>query len=227
MADWAVPLSDREIAIGIMFILLLALCIFSAKFFRRYRGEGKNKFDLGFGFFFVFILLGQLIFFLYYYYITEFEQSSENLIFWKVATLLQLCGFGILFVISEKKILDGKDYYLFFIGFCVMAGVALFQPTVHSATTWAMLSLAFALFIPISYVYLAIKSEGVYRKRSLFVFFGFIIYFIGIEIVSLNLANIIMAATGGLITIYHLSIIGYLLRIVALLLFSEGFIESN
>ena len=77
--------------------------------------------------------------------------------------------------------MKGKDKYILTIVYAIIAGVILSLPTFELAEQFSTYSILIAvLFIPISYLYVAIISSGQIRRKSLWIFLGILLYGVGL-----------------------------------------------
>lgn len=187
-------------------LLLVTYTIFGIYFLMGYYNltrekgglEKKENLLLFYGCFFILIAAGQLIFSIFDL-ITVFNSinwNSDNIILWKIGTTLQICGFGLIFTLMEKRVLQGKDKYILVIIFFISYVIGMILSDIKLATTVIMVSFICAIYIPLSYGYIAVKSEGMLRRKALYVLLGFIVFFIGTDIVAERILLIISNLTG-------------------------------
>ena len=214
------------IAIGVWICLVaVQLGIFLLLFSKYLKSSEKNNIKLAISLTFIFLAIGGSCFIFFDYYFTQLEPSlyeTHQLIF-KIATVFQLSGFGFLFLVSEHRVFKGKDYFIFFWGFLGLLVAAMVVSDFVLTETLINLAFIFAVFIPISYIYLAIKLPGAARNNILLILFGIIIFTVGMV---LNLLDVIVAIeqlTGSAVVIHYLYLISPILQMGGLIVAAKGF----
>ena len=182
------------IAIGV-WIGVVGLCfgIFLYLFLKRLKFTEKTRIQLAFCFFFLCLGIGRAVLVYADYFVTELivEQYLDNQIIWKIANFFVIAGLGFLILVSEYAVFKGKDYYVFIIGYIIVVIIAIFFIqdfyTVQNFTSGAV---GFAAFIPISYIYLAIKFPMV-RRNVILLLGGFLIFGAGLLLISAGLVTLL------------------------------------
>ncbi|MHA1264860.1 MAG: hypothetical protein ACTSRS_06450 [Candidatus Helarchaeota archaeon] len=201
----------------ILFIIVVIISITIALiFFLKYvHWRERNNNQLAFGILFLCLGIGRSFLIYFDYFLTHLNPAEyENYqIVWKLATLFLLIGLGTLILVSEHAVLEGKDYYIFFIGFAIITCGVMIVPDFILSQTLGTAAIAFAVFIPISYIYLAIKLPPS-RKNIALIFTGFIIYGAGLILLSVFLVDPN--------TIHIVYVISALIQISGLIIFGIG-----
>jgi len=206
----ALPELNFTVYLIILLVLLGSYGAFSFYFIRKYfssnKGmESKNYLPLIYGLSIVFFLLGRL-FLAIFDMLTEFESTNynaENVVFWKIGTMLQVIGYGFFFVQMEKRIMKGKDKYILVIAFFALTIIAMILPDFIMATNFTAIAFVISAYIPCAYLYISIKSEGIVRKKSTLVFLGFILSMLGALITAETIIEPLSQATGLLRIDFH------------------------
>lgn len=187
----------RELAIGMTFSLITVKFIIAYALFMKYRSNKENKLLLGASLLFLLLGISKIIFAYFDFYLTGFSSIliERYSIVWKFAGIFQYAGFISLIACAEKVIFKGKTYYLISICVGILTVVAFSLPILAiSQLLSGFAMLIGVLFIPVSYLYLAIISSEDIRRKSLAIFAGFVIYAFGLLILgepSSNLLRII------------------------------------
>jgi len=200
---------------------VLAVCygIFSI-FFQKYTEfKEKTKNQLAFSLVFLFLGISRNLLIYFDYFIVQLNPNGYNnlQIPWKLATFFWIAGLGFLILVSEYAVFKGKDYYLFFIGFAVVVAIAMFFIQNFSmAQDLTVVAICFGAFIPISYIYMAIKLPMA-RRNVIILFIGFLIFGVGIIFMSERIVELI-----GLEYISILYLISAIFQIPGLLIMALG-----
>ncbi|MHA1291974.1 MAG: hypothetical protein ACTSQJ_04830 [Promethearchaeota archaeon] len=129
--------------------------------------------------------------------VTEFNSGnygSENFFLWKIGSSFQMFAVFLFFVIIEKRVVKGRDKYALVILFVIFWALGLLMVDIILATNFIIIAMLFVVYIPLAYLYIAKISEGVVRKKALYVFSGFVIVFLA----SLMTGEIIIDFIGHL-----------------------------
>ena len=194
-------------------ITVLALGCFLF-FFAKYRkSEEKTKIQVAFLIFFLClgIVRGILLYYDYRYLVMEIQE----LVALKISNIFLMGGVGSVIFASENGVFKGKDFYGFLIGFLILFSLSIVYPDASMAQGFMLLAMLFAVFIPISYIYLAYKFP-VSRKNIVLMFVGF-----GIFIIGLFSAFTPVVETYGAIA-HELYFIGAIVQAVGFSLFTIG-----
>ncbi|MHA1379688.1 MAG: hypothetical protein ACTSRG_15050 [Candidatus Helarchaeota archaeon] len=214
----------KDLALIFTYILIGVKFSFFIFYLKKYQSdEVKNKLILGFSLFFLFLGCSRIFYLIFDFYLTNFNPFlyQTHIIVWKIASLLSEIGIGILLIISEDKVFQGRDKYVFFICYVVLLCVGLVWPDFEMSenfTTWAAMFAAFILF---SYIYLAIVLEGDARKRAILVVFGIFLYTLGSTVVHQYFIQAVISIGGSVSFMYLLSPI---IKIIAAILLALGFL---
>ncbi|HUX97976.1 MAG TPA: hypothetical protein VMV49_00335 [Candidatus Deferrimicrobium sp.] len=175
------------IAIGVWItVAIISLGIFLFFIDRYLKFKEKNRIQLAFCLIFLCLGIGRLLLIYFDYFLTGLEISAydEFQLMWKTAILFEMVGIGFLILVSEYAVWKGKDFYSFFIGFLIVVCIGMCIPDFFLGQMIIVYALIFAVFIPISYIYLAIKLPKPSRSNIIMVFIGFIIFGGGLLLIS-------------------------------------------
>jgi vacuolar-type H+-ATPase subunit I/STV1 len=175
LIDWI------AIGVSIGFIVIAFGCFLL--FTNKYRGsEEKTKIQLAFLIFFLCMGIARIIIIYFDYGLTHLDplEFINHQLVWKIESIFQLGGIGCIIYASENGVFKGRDVYGFLIGYIILVCIGLLHPDLIMAQTFTVIAMIFALFIPISYIYLAYKYPAV-RKDIFYLFVGFAIFGLGIK----------------------------------------------
>ncbi|MDD1779482.1 MAG: hypothetical protein LUQ65_15070 [Candidatus Helarchaeota archaeon] len=166
-----------------VFFSFIALSFGCFLFFSlKYRKLGeKTKIHLAYLIFFLCWGIASGILLVYDYCLTGLNPAEglNYMLVWRIASAFLMGAFGSIIFASENGVFKGKDYYGFLIGYLIFFCIGLCHPDFFIAELFMMVAECFALFIPISYIYLAYKFPAA-RKNIALQFIGFLIFAIGI-----------------------------------------------
>lgn len=170
----------RELAIGFTGGLICLNLLWGILFFRLYvKRERQNKLFLGITLFFVFVAVSRIFYLIFDFFQTNFNPVLFETYFltWRLASAFILFGFGCLLLVADYNLFQGKDKYLVPIFYAIIAVVIVSLPTFELAEQFSTYSIFIAvLFIPLAYLYTAITSSGEIRRKSLWIFFGIVLF---------------------------------------------------
>ncbi|NVM53522.1 MAG: hypothetical protein HWN66_07435 [Candidatus Helarchaeota archaeon] len=210
------------IAIGCWIVVVIITAGIFIKLFLKYlKYPERVKNRLAFCLVFLFLVIGRCLLIYFDYFLVELDTTryGEFQMMWKMATLFQLMGIGFLIVVSEYAVFNGKDYYVFFIGFTIVVFIGLLIQDFLLAQNITVGALGFLAFIPISWIYLIRKLPET-RNNMLMILMGFIIYGGGLLIISAGLVPIIEDIF--LISVHEIYLISPLIQIPGLLILGLG-----
>lgn len=179
------------IAIGVFGVVAAELILFGSIFFLKYyQKEERNKNQLAFGIMFVLLGIGRIILIVFDYFLTGLDQDlyETHQFTWKLATFFLLVGLGTLILVSEHAVWGGKDFYLFSIVFGILTAISMIIWDFKTSQAFGTMAVVCAIFIPISYIYLAIKLPPM-RKNIALIFIGFVIYGVALILMSVFLVD--------------------------------------
>lgn len=206
------------IALGFWIVVIaISLGLFVVLFWKYLKVEQRTKVQLAFCLMFLSLAIGRA-FLVYadYFIVNLIPAEYINYIeIWKLANLFQLLGLGFLIVVSEYAVFKGKDYFLFSIGFSIVVVIAMVLVEFYTVQLIATMAVAFAAFIPISWIYLALKLPQT-RKNTLLVFLGFLVLGAGLILLSINLVGVLP------LTLNEVYLISAVLQIPGLLIMGFG-----
>lgn len=180
----------------------------------------------------VFLFISRFLFFFYDFYFTKFDPSTfhlePNMLLWRFAMNFSMFGYFIILFSVDRKVLrfkfKGIFSYIILIGFVLIIIYPVNSPEdfVIVSTLGALGNLA-AVFLPIIFIYIGIKTPGV-RKYAFMIAVGIIIYAIGSSLVIQSVADPLRKAYGNNIQIllFGLFFIG---KISGLTLLSVGVVK--
>ncbi len=90
----------------------------------------------------------------------------------------------------------GRDKYALVIMFSTFVIIGLSMPDVYWASTFIIVAIIFSAYVPLAYLYIAKVSEGDVRRRSSFIFSGFIIIMLGSLLPGEQILVIIVQMSG-------------------------------
>lgn len=216
----------------IMILVLIGIKIFMGILFQRAYNENRaNKLLLGVTIFFFLMAISRIGLFYFDFVLTQFQSSlyPQNAIFWKIFSGFQYAGFFCLIFAFEKVIFEKKTKYLISLLYAIFVTIAMAIPDFFEAQFWAGIPLAIAaLFIPISYIYLAKTSQGDIRKKSLAIFAGFMLFAVGLLILGEDIVTILMGSfsASDLLIRYFLHIISVGFKLGAIILLRYGYLKK-
>jgi hypothetical protein len=183
-------------------------------FLSKYRkSEERTKIQVAFLIFFLCLGIVRSIL-LYYDYLYNVMEIQE-LVIWKISNIFLMGGIGSIIFASENGVFKGKDFYGFLIGFLILFSISIVYPDIPLSQSFMLSAMIFALFIPISYIYLAYKFP-VSRKNIVLMFAGFGIFIVGL---FSALSAVVEMYTAVLNELY---LIGAIIQAVGFSLFAIG-----
>jgi len=215
---------DRELALIALYLLLLTYLWMAVLFFKARKKSPENPVLLAFFLIFLFFFVGRLVLSIFDFYLTIFDTTrfAEFIWWWKIGTLIHSMGFVVLCFVVERQLFEGRDKYIFFIGYITSLSIMVFMPNIQLAEMFTGVGILFSLFIPLGSLKIAIGNKGEIRRRASFVFAGFIIYMF---------ANFLVA---GFMITYFSNVIGwspptihifsYAGQLIAAALFARGYL---
>lgn len=211
----------------ILSIVLVALKILSSVLLYKKYIEIKNKLALAFALFFFFLAIDRVFGTYFNYFVTglDYALNDDHLLLWKLINIPEYAAYFCLLLISESIIYKGKTKHIFAIVYLVLIVVMMFIPTYSDAQLFFGISNGVAVFIiPISFFYLAIKTEGALKNKAYIVFFGILIYLMGQFVAGKTVADLIYGITYGdeILIRYYLMIIATFIKYLGILLVTWG-----
>lgn len=153
------------------------------KYFISTKSEVKStekRLFLLYGFFFIFLMVGRIFLFIFDFYLTEFDISNISdfeFLIWKIGISFQVFSYSFLFALMEKRIMKGKDFYILLILYFIFYIIGMISSNLEDAGIYAFIATAFSIFIPLAYLYIAVKSQQHVRRKAILIFFGFMLIF--------------------------------------------------
>ncbi|NHI93346.1 MAG: hypothetical protein EAX96_12745 [Candidatus Lokiarchaeota archaeon] len=221
------------LSIAVTLALVVVKFVFAFLSYNKYKNNKEIQMLFGAFLLFIFLAIGRILMMIFDYILTQFDPNllQTYSIFWKIANLFTWFGFLSFIYISEKAIFAGKTRYLITIFYIVFIIISLIPIDFLLVQALAGIPTGSALlFIPISYLYLAKKSAGYPRKKSIIIFTGFVIYlligyFLLAEGVTIFFVNITHFNT--LIIKYIIHITSAAIKIGGIYLLYYGFIKQD
>jgi hypothetical protein len=182
------------VAIGFWIgVIAISFGISFVFFQKRLKITEKTKIQLSFCLVFLCLAIGRAILVYSDYFLTGLDLNAYTTFqtIWKIANLFEIAGLGFFILVSEYAVFKGKDYYVFIIGFTIVVVIAMaLIQDFFLAQTVSVAAVAFAAFIPISYLYLAIKLPMT-RRNILILLIGFLIFGFGLILISAGFVNLL------------------------------------
>jgi MFS family permease len=204
------------VAIGFWIGVVVVTFGISFIFFKKHlKFTEKTKNQLAFCLVFLALAIGRAILVYSDYFLTglNLEAYETFQMIWKVATLFEMMGLGFLIIVSEYAVFKGKDYYVFIIGYTIVVIISIFIiQDFFLAQTVSVAAIGFAAFLPISYIYLAIKLPMA-RRNVIMLLIGFIIFGFGLLLISAGIVSLL-----GQENIHLLYLISAIVQIPGLLI---------
>ncbi|MHA1310122.1 MAG: hypothetical protein ACTSQO_04255 [Candidatus Helarchaeota archaeon] len=180
MGDFGYNTIIWTIAIGTLIILGI---FFLLKNKKDKINEQKGM-DLGLGFFFIFYAICRISFI-----ISDYAENIllDNILMeymWRLATLFGLMGLTIMTFVIEFYILEKKTKFIFSIIGVITIIISVVGGSEIGRIAILYGPVAMGFIIIILYSYIAIKSSGYVRKRSLQALIGILLFYSGITIDS-------------------------------------------
>ncbi len=203
------------------FLITLKLFL-SVRFLRMYRANRELNIIGAIGMMFLFFGAGRILGVYFDYYLTMMDPSiySSYVDFYRLANGVQAIGVGFFLYASERSILNGKDKYIFLIGYIIVNTIGFSMPTVTLMEMITPFSGIFLAFILIGYIYLIWKSKGPIRTQTTIILIGFGLYVVGSILIGQTWVGMVLPTFGSPYAV-HLFSVG--LRVVGLLLIYRGF----
>ncbi len=215
---------DRDLAIISLFLLLVTYIWMSVLFFKARKKSPENPVLLSLIFIFLFFFAGRIALGIFDFYLTmlEFTRFAEFLWWWKVGMVVHNLSFVTLCFVVEHQLFQGRDRYVFFIGFITSLVVMLLMPDLVGAEWFSGLGFLFSLFIPIGLLKMAISTKGEIRRRVIYVFTGFLLFmFAGLIVGEIPILFLTSITSWSRYVIHIFSNGG---QILASLLFMRGYL---
>ncbi len=212
----------REMSLFLYGILVFVEFSIGFFFWNAYRKNRELDFIGSVGMFFGFMAAGRVLLVVFDYYLTVMTYSlyEANFTFYKIAVDLQAIGLGFFLYVAERALFQGRDKYLFLIGysFCQFAATIILDFNLSQG----MITVAglFVLFIPISYIYTAIKAKGPIRTQLLFIIYGVALFSAGTLLLGEGLMKFLEPLLGSRYAVHILSIV---LKLFGVALVYHGF----
>lgn len=188
------PLPLDWVAIGFWIgVIVITFGIFLVLFQKHLKFTEKTKNQLAFCLVFLCLGIGRSILVYSDYFLTELDLNAYVTFqdIWKIANLFEIAGLGFLILVSEYAVFKGKDYFVFIIGFTIVVIIAMFIiQDFFLAQTISVAAIGFAAFIPISYVYLAVKLPMA-RRNVIVLLTGFLVFGFGLILISAGFVNLL------------------------------------
>ncbi len=212
----------REISLclyGILIFIEFGIAFF---FWNAYRKNRERDFIGAIGMFFGFMALGRVLLVVFDYYLTmmDYNLYEANFTFYKIAVDLQAIGLGFFLYIAERSLLHGNDKYIFLIGYSLCQFLATIILDFNLSQSMITVAGLFVLFIPISYIYTAIKAKGPFRTQLLFIISGVAFFSAGTLLLGESVMGLLEPLMGSRYAVHILTVI---LKIIGFALLYYGF----
>ena len=167
--------------------LVIVKFTFAFTLFKKYRENREHKFLVPVAFLFLTFAIARCLLIYFDFYLTRFDDDlfqQFNQI-WRIAMTIQNVGFVFIIYVAEREIFVNKTKNIITILSIAIIVVISFIPDIQTFQTFLTISLIFmTLIIPISYIYLVIKTTGQPRLKALSIVIGFFLYMASMLIVS-------------------------------------------
>jgi len=218
------------ITLGILMELYLVFGLYFIRKFLVLRKERKTEEikdykPLIYGLFYLLFFIGQ-IFISIFNFLTEFNTINvtiELLIVWKIGATFNIIGWLLIFILMEKRLLNGRDKYILTGFYCLFYGFGMMSSNMESIMTFMMIAFMFSSYIPFAFIYIAAKSNGIIRRRANYIFTGSILLFLANLMTTEYLIRVIIQVAD--IERIDIHTISYLLNAEAAGLLLLGFKE--
>ena len=231
MIQISVELIFRILAFVMTIILVAVKFIFSLLLFRKYYENKENRLILAFAVLFLLIGIGRIFFIYFDYFLTNFDSTLYIMYggYWKLASIFPFIGFIFVVFMAEKEIYKAKTKYLVGIFGLVFIVISMVIPDLGLAQVIGGIPTVIALlFIPISYLYLGIISEGEIRKKSFIIFIGITVYLLGYIILAEVLLDvfIMLFVAPEIYMRYILHVVSIGFKLVGIIILISGFMRN-
>ncbi len=191
-------------------------------FLNAYRKNRELNFIGAIGLFCIFILAGRTLLVIFDYYWVEMNPALYLNYFteYKIATGLQSVGLGFFLYVAERALFNGKDRYLLILGYIVCNALAAILTDFNLSQTFTTVGALFVIFIPLSYIWLAVKNKGPIRTQSLFIVTGVIMFALGSLLIGEAIMGILRELFGNPYVVHILSVF---LKLVGVQIVYKGF----
>ncbi len=212
----------RELSLCFYTVLIFLELGIGLYFWNANRKNKELKMIGSIGFFFSFVAVGRILLIVFDYYMTVMNYAlfETYFPFYKFATDVQAVGFAFFIFVAEQSVFQGKDKYSFLIGYVICQLLATIIPTFDLSQTLTIVAGLFVLFIPISYIYAAIKAKGPFRTQVLFIIFGVAFFAAGTLLLGEGVMQSLEPLLGSRYAVHILSV-G--LKLIGVLIVYRGF----
>lgn len=215
------------VTIFIVIIYAFMSVYFAKKYISSKKEEGfkEHAFALILFVSFLLLLIGR-IFISIFDYSNNFESTVgldiSELIYFKIGITLQLIALGFLLININRQTLKGKDKYFITVIYFAIVLLAIISNDIFLTTLYIFIALMYAGYIPFGYLYIAKISAGNLRRKGIYIFIGFLIFFFGTALGTEQSVVIIRAVFVDLHRI-HIYSAGIFAKYFGLLFMFEGY----
>ncbi len=212
----------REVSLALYAILIVFELRIGVYFLNAYRKNRELNFIGAIGWFCIFMLSGRIFLIDFDYYLTEMNPLLYPLYptQYKIAMGLEAVGLGFFLYVAERAIFQGKDKYLLIIGYTICNVIAIILTDFYLSQDFTTIGAFFIIFIPLSYLYLAIKNKGPLRTQSLIIVAGVIFFAVGSLLIGEDVMGILRISFG---TPYLVHILSISMKLVGIIFVYKGF----
>ncbi len=212
----------REVSLALYAILIVIEFRIGIYFLNAYRKNKELNFIGSIGMFFLFLLSGRIVLVFFDYYLVNMDPLLylEYITQYKLGTGLQAVGLGFFLYVAERAIFQGKDKYLIIMGYGICQALAAILPDFYLSQGFTTVGALFVIFIPLSYIYMAIKNKGPIRTQSLFLVTGVIIFALGSLLIGEAIMGTLRVVLGSPYAVHILSIT---MKFVGVIIVYKGF----
>jgi uncharacterized membrane protein len=192
---YLLPFILTLIIIGVKFTLGFYL---ARKVNQRKKENGKIQIDFIFAICVMMFCIGisRTLYFYFDFFLTHFDPSlfyiTPNIYYWKAATFFSTIGIVFVLFIMDKKIYHFKLKGLFAYLLLIVSLIQVFYPVgietgeadFKTISTIGIFGTLLGAIIPLTFIYMAIKSSGEIRKLSIILVICIMAYGLGAQLMS-------------------------------------------
>ncbi len=217
---------DREMCIVAVSLLLLTKLWQSGRCFDAFqKSQRQNKIFLAMGILFLFLFFGRFVYAISDFYLPFLDPPfpGEAIVFWgKFGGLFDALGVGVLFLLLEFQQFQGKDKYVFFLGYLTFVILYIMTPDPILAQGFMTIGQCFNGFLVYTLLNMIFKYKGEVRKRALKILLGWGFFIIG-TVLTNDLPIAALSTTFG-VSFYVIDIAAYAIKIVGVTVLANGYL---
>ncbi|MCP4761078.1 MAG: hypothetical protein GY870_04800, partial [archaeon] len=158
------------------------------------------------------------------FYLTEFDTNNygDYVLIWKIGLLTLFSGMGVLLYIIDGLLFKGKDKYFFTIAYIVTMIIILITPDIETAQSISMMAMVFVMIVPLGYGYIAAKSTGEVRKKSIYVIVGVIMWAVCSALTAKDLVDVFTTVLP--VYLYDIHSIMNIAKTIGIIFMAKGYL---